>query len=283
MQIANDDQAEFWGKSDMGSRWLTFEDQLDHLLAPVLALVLDEANLSDGMKVLDIGCGTGASSLAAANLIGPSGEVQGLDISEQFLERARSRAEQMPNVSFKVTDAQVADLSELNCDALISRFGVMFFSDPVAAFANMAQGLKPGARITFAAWGSLSENPWFKIPHVAAVKHLGQPPKVDHNAPGPLAFHDRERVANLMAQARLTDIQVRPVPLTLTGPDDLNEAAKLCTRVGPAARVIAHFEGTDDDVKIIQSSVANAFASYHSANGTRVPAVINLLQARRAE
>ncbi len=282
MQIANDDQAEFWGKSDMGSRWLIFEDQLDHLLAPVLELVLDRSGLSGGMRVLDIGCGTGASALAAAQKVGPDGDVLGLDISEQFLDRARNRAESMPNLSFQNADAQVADLSTGGRDAMISRFGVMFFEDPVAAFANMARALKPGAQMTFAAWGGLSENPWFKVPHVAAVQRLGQPPKVDRNAPGPLAFHDRDRVADLMARAGLVDIRIEAIPLLLSGPPQLSDAAELCTRVGPAARVIAHFEGTADDVRAIQDSVASAFAPYHSAGGTRVPAVINLLQACRA-
>lgn len=283
MDIANDEQAEFWGKSDMGSRWLTFEDQLDHLMTPVLDLVLDRAGLLGGMRILDIGCGTGASTLAAAQKVGPSGDVLGLDISQQFLDRAQRRAANLPNVRFQNADAQVADLTSLHRDALISRFGVMFFADPVAAFANMAQALRPGGQMTFAAWGGLSENPWFRVPHIAAVARLGQPPKVDRNAPGPLAFHDRDRVADLMAQAGLTDIRVEAVPLSLTGPADVNDAAALCTRVGPAARVIAHFDGTQDDVTAVQNRVAEAFAPFSSPDGTRIPAVINLLQARRPE
>lgn len=282
MLSINGDQEEFWGKSEMGQRWLTFEDQLDHLFTPVLDLVLDKAALTAGMRVLDIGCGTGASSLAASRLVGASGDVLGLDISEPFLKRARLRAVDVANLSFQTADAQIADLTHENRDAIISRFGVMFFEDPIAAFTNMAQALKPGGQMTFAAWGGLSENPWFKIPHVAAVQRLGQPPKVDRNAPGPLAFHDRDRVADLMAQAGLIDIRVEAVPLKLTGPADVRDAAILCTRVGPAARVIAHFDGSAEDVLAIQNGVADAFATFETTEGTHVPAVINLLQARRA-
>ncbi|SDW39436.1 Ubiquinone/menaquinone biosynthesis C-methylase UbiE [Ruegeria halocynthiae] len=282
MLSINGDQEEFWGKSEMGGRWLTFEDQLDHLFSPVLDLLLDRAALTRGMRVVDIGCGTGASALTVAQQIGPEGHVLGVDISEQFLERARRRADQanLNNVKFRYADAQVAALSTGDCDALISRFGVMFFSDPVAAFANMARALKPGGQITFAAWGALSENPWFKTPHLAAVKQLGQPPKVDRNAPGPLAFHDRDRVSDLMSRAGLADIKVKAIPLTLAAPSSAKEAATLCTRVGPAARVIAHFEGEQGDVDAIINAVADEFEAYRTPEGVRVPAVINLLQAR---
>ncbi len=282
MLTINGDQEEFWGKSEMGTRWLTFEDQLDHLFAPVLDLVLDHAALADGMRVIDIGCGTGASALQAARQVGPKGHVLGVDISEQFLERARNRADQvkLDNLEFRYADAQVAELSSGDFDAMISRFGVMFFTDPGAAFANMAHALKPGGQITFAAWGGLSENPWFKIPHISAVKRLGQPPKVDRNAPGPLAFHDRDRVAGLMAQADLNDIRIEAVPLALTAPASVEDAAHLCTRVGPAARVIAHFEGTQEDVDAIVHDVAEEFDAFQTSKGVQVPAVINLLRAR---
>lgn len=282
MLTINEDQEEFWGKSEMGTRWLTFEDQLDSLFTPVLDLVLDQAALQPGMRVLDIGCGTGASALRAARQVGPEGRVLGVDISEQFLKRARDRAarDQLEGLAFQYADAQVSDLGAGRFDALISRFGVMFFSDPVAAFANMARALKPGGQMTFAAWGGLSENPWFKTPHVMAVKRLGQPPKVDRNAPGPLAFHDRERVAGLMSAAGLSDVQVKAVPLTLTGPATVENAALLCTRVGPAARVIAHFEGTQEDVDAIVNSVAAEFKAHQTPEGVKVPAVINLIQAR---
>ncbi|RLK10662.1 class I SAM-dependent methyltransferase [Ruegeria conchae] len=282
MLTINGDQEEFWGKSEMGTRWLTFEDQLDHLFAPVLDLVFDRATLAEGMRVIDIGCGTGASALRAAQQVGPKGHVLGIDISEQFLERARMRADEakLDNLDFTYADAQIAELSSGGFDAMISRFGVMFFTDPVAAFANMARALKPGGQITFAAWGGLSENPWFKIPHVAAVKRLGQPPKVDRNAPGPLAFHDRDRVSNLMAQAGLNDIRVEAVPLALTAPASVEDAALLCTRVGPAARVIAHFKGTQEDVDAVVRDVAEEFDAFQTSKGVQVPAVINLLQAR---
>lgn len=285
MPNINADQEEFWAKSEMGARWLTFEDQLDTLFQPVLDLVLQQSGLTRGMRVLDIGSGTGASALAAAQCVGAEGAVRGIDISEQFLERARQRAGTagLDNLSFQYADAQTTELASGDIDAMISRFGVMFFADPTVAFANMARALKPGAQMSFAAWGGLSDNPWFKTPHIAATQRLGQPPKVDRNAPGPLAFHDKDRVAGLMSDAGLVDVQVTPVSLLLNGPLSVEDAALLCTRVGPAARVIAHFEGTEHDACAIIDSVAQQFAPYLTPQGTRIPAVINLLHARRSQ
>jgi len=284
MQVANEEQAEFWSNSEPGARWLTYEDQLDHLLAPVLDLVLDRADLSPGMAVLDIGCGTGESTLAAARHTGPDGRVLAADISQPFLYRAAARAKDkgLGNTVFQNADAQTFEFPPDQMDAAISRFGVMFFDDPVAAFANIARALKPKGQMTFAAWGPLDVNPWFKLPHIAAVKRLGQPPRVDRYAPGPLAFHDMDYVTGMMAQAGLTDIKAEAVDLKLPGFGGVEGSATLCTRVGPAARVIAYFEGDDQDFETIQSAVAEDFQQFLIGSEMRIPAVINLFQARRS-
>jgi ubiquinone/menaquinone biosynthesis C-methylase UbiE len=284
MMSANEEQAEYWGQSENGTKWLTYEDQLDHALAPVLDLVLSRAGLSEGMKVLDIGCGTGVSTLAAARSVGPNGQVLAADISQPFLDRAASRAAEngLKNLQFQYADVQTFAFEPSLMDVAISRFGVMFFSDSVAAFANIAKALKPGAQMTFAAWGPLDVNPWFRIPHVAAVKRLGQPPRVDRYAPGPLAFHDLDHVKGMMAQAGLSDVKAEAVSLNLQGVNGVEGTAKLCMRVGPAARVIAHFEGDEQDVQAIQKNVTDEFQLLQTDKAPHIPAVINLFQARRA-
>ncbi|WP_170424672.1 class I SAM-dependent methyltransferase [Ruegeria arenilitoris] len=285
MQIANEEQAEYWGKSASGAKWLTYEDQLDQLMSPVLELVLDRAGLQPGMRVLDVGSGTGASSIAAAQAVGKEGHVLAADVSQPFLDRASDRASEagLQNIAFQFADAQSHPFNEGDRDAMISRFGVMFFEDTVAAFANMARALKPDGQMTFAAWGPLRPNPWFKLPHVAATERLGNPPNVDRNAPGPLAFHDRDRVTGLLEQAGLQDIRAEAVALTLHFKGSLLDCAGLCTRVGPAARVINHFDGTPEDVTAIQHKVAEAFRPFATEDAVHIPAEINLFQARRAE
>lgn len=282
MQTTNQDQAEYWGNSASGQKWLTFEEHIAGVFAPVVDLILDHAELKPGQRVLDIGCGVGDTTLAAAQAVGPTGHVLGADISAPFLDRARQRTRALDNVDFTVADAQTEPFYPADRDAMISRFGMMFFSDSVAAFANIAKGLKPGGRMTFAAWGPLAVNPWFYIPHRAATDHLGQPPKVDRNAPGPLAFHDIDRVIGMMAKAGLTEIEAQAVEMKLTPPGGLTGAAALCTRLGPAARVLAHFGGTSEDETTIQGAVTTALTPYLDGDHVRLPATINLFQARRA-
>lgn len=281
----NEEQAEFWGKSEQGAKWLTFEDQLDHAFAPVLDLVLSRAALSSGMRVLDVGCGTGVSAMAAARAVGDEGHVLAADISQPFLDRAAKRAESdgLRTLTFQRADAQTYAFEPDQIDAAISRFGVMFFNDSVAAFRNIASALKPGAQMTFAAWGPLADNPWFKIPHIAAVRRMGQPPRVDRYAPGPLAFHDIDHVKSLMSQAGLFDVTGEAVPMNLKGSGGVETTAHLVTRVGPAGRVVAHFDGDEADTDAIQATVAEEFRQYQSGSDVLIPATINLYRARRPE
>jgi len=282
MTETNHDQAEYWGKSASGMKWLTFEEQIAASFAPVVDLLLERAALKPGQRVLDIGCGLGDVTLAAAQAVGPGGHVLGVHISAPFLERAGLRASGMGNVGFALADAQSEPFAPAERDAVLSRFGMMFFSDTVAAFANIARALKPGGRMTFAAWGPLAGNPWFYLPHRAATDRLGQMPKVDRNAPGPLAFHDIDRVTGLMAEAGLADIEAQAVDLNLTPPGGLEGAAALCTRLGPAARVLAHFNGSEADEAAIRDAVSAALEPYVEGGEVLMPATINLFQARRA-
>lgn len=285
MQVANEEQAEYWGNSPSGAKWLTYEEQMDELLEPVLDLVFERASLQPGMRVLDIGCGTGASTVRAAQIVGGAGHILAADFSQPFLNRAAQRAAEhgLANIDFQYADVQTHPFVAADRDAMISRFGVMFFEDPVAAFANISRALKPGGQMTFAAWGPLSGNPWFKMPHIAACARLGNPPPMDRDAPGPLAFQDKDRVLGLLADAGLTEIVVEPVPVFLHFRGTLEDCAKLCTRIGPAARLIALFEGDEEDIEAIQQAVAKAFRPFATENTVEIPALINLFQARRPE
>ncbi len=280
MSDANSAQADYWN-SESGHQWIAQETFLDAVLSAILGRLLERADIRPKESLLDVGCGTGASTIAAAIKTGPAGHVAGLDIAEQLLNRARKRSEDagLRNTSFILADAQTHPFVPESFDAIISRFGVMFFDDPVAAFANLARGLKPRGRLVFAAWAPAAENPWFLIPRDAAIARLGKPAPADPFAPGPLAFQDMERVKKLMKQAGLKnargETEVVPlIPLVTAG-----EAARVAARVGPAARIMKEFSGTEADAVAIESTVAEAFLKFETGKGISVPATIHFFSA----
>ena len=277
MSPGNADQKAFW--EEFAAVWVDKQDDLDALLAPVLAGVLERAQLQTGQRVLDIGCGTGTSTIHAAQAVGTDGHVVGADISAPMLERARTVAGDMPHVSFETADVAEYPFEPAFFDHVISRFGVMFFADPDAAFANILTSVRPRGRLTMACWSQLDKNPWFHVPMYAAKKRLGAPPPVDPDDPGPLAFRNTDRVIRILENAGYIDIKAEAVSLLLTPAGDLDHVASHATSIGPAARTIEFFEAAPEDVKAIAAEVATGFADYATPNGVHVPAEINFYTA----
>jgi SAM-dependent methyltransferase len=299
----NSDQQDYWDSAP-GRKWIKHESLLDATFSDALEVLLRRADLQPGHRVLDIGCGTGASAIAAARLTGGlaagqtetgqlrsdvGGSVDALDISPALLQRARdrARAQQIKNLTFIRTDAQTHPFAPSGYDRVISRFGVMFFDDPVAAFANIARALKPGGTMIFVAWAGLAANPWFAIPVQAATARLGAPEgtaptaPTGPTAPGPMAFQDRAQVAALLAQAGFSTVKSEAIALKLNFPDGPGQAAALTTRLGPASRIIAESNAREVDVQAIAADIAQGFAPFETRSGTDIPATINIFTASR--
>lgn len=282
MSHANSAQADYWS-SESGHQWIAQETFLDAAMAAILGRLLERADIRPKENVLDIGCGTGASTIAAALKTGPTGHVTGLDIAEQLLNRARRRSDDagLQNTSFILADAQTYPFVAESFDAIISRFGLMFFESPVAAFANMARGLKLNGRLVFAAWAPAAANPWFSIPRDAAIARLGKPAPADPFAPGPLAFQDVDRVTKLMEQAGLKGVRGETEMIQLTPLVNARKAAETATSIGPAARIMREFSGTEADAATIETVVAAAFSRFETEKGISVPATINFFSTGR--
>lgn len=278
---ANQNQAEYW-TSPAGLKWIEHEQALDTAMAGMLEMMLDEASVHAAERVIDIGCGTGASTIAAAKRV-PNGAALGLDISEPLLSRARDRveAESLQNATFLLADAQTHDLSVLGVDVLVSRIGMSFFSDTVAALRNLATALNADGRMAFVSWASVAQNPWFAIPKQAAEERLGPQPKGTPNAPGPTAFQDCDRVAELMKDAGLSDVEARPIEVMLTPPNGVAGAARAASKVGPAARIMKAFNGTEADALAIEEAVQNTFGQFQDETNARIPATVNLFTCKR--
>jgi SAM-dependent methyltransferase len=279
--MSNIDQEEFWTK-DAGEKWGTFQGQMDALLQPVLDLVLDQAAVSPGMRVLDVGCGTGESVAQAARRVGPEGHVTGVDISDTMLGFARTRLRDHPNTAVIKADAQAFAFAPDSFDAVISRFGVMFFDDTTAAFANIASSLTPGAPLICAAWGAAPQNPFFMEPAAAATATFGPMEKVDRTLPGPFAFEDSGRVVPMLAAAGLVDITCEAHRLHLLPPGDVQEVAELLCQIGPANAALRHFAASAQDHARLMEALVARLQKFDGSAGMKIPALINLYRARTA-
>lgn len=280
MASDNAEQKVFW--EQFATHWVGQQSDLDGLMQPVLDRVLMRAGLRVGQQVLDIGCGTGTSTMLAAQAVGASGHVTGVDISEAMLDQARKMALGHDNTQFVTADAAVHPFAPAQFDCAISRFGVMFFVDPVAAFANIRTGLKTGAKLSMACWSYLDSNPWFQVPMYAAKDRLGAPPPVDADAPGPLAFRDITKVCGILEAAGFIVSDAAAEDLLLTPPGDIDHVARHACTIGPTSRTIQHFEASEADVAAIADTVKARFADYVTDAGVRVPAQINFFDATAA-
>jgi SAM-dependent methyltransferase len=273
----NSDQIDFWS-SAAGHKWVARQAELDTLMQPVLDGVLTRADLRAGLRVLDIGCGAGAGCLAAAQALGDRGAVLGVDVSEPLLDLARQRAAALPQITFHHGDATALRLDP-PYDRLISRFGVMFFSDPVLSFTRMAAQLRSGARISFAAWGQIPENPFFTLPARAARATIGAMPKTDTDAPGPFAFRDPQRVDATLTQAGFADIKCEVMKLDLTPAGSVEDLAQQMCDIGPANGAITHFKASPAQVAELRQTIADALRPYAQNGPLRLPAEINFVTA----
>ncbi|MBB3658401.1 SAM-dependent methyltransferase [Rhizobium sp. BK650] len=253
-------QVEDWNDQS-GERWVAHQVRLDAMLAMFGQTAIEAAAPVTGERVLDVGCGAGASSRALATLVGPRGQVLGVDISESLIGRARALAAQDMPVVFAVADASKAELPEGAFDILFSRFGVMFFDDPAPAFSHMRGALRPGGRVAFVCWRSIAENDWVRLP-MGAMKGIIQPmtPR-DPEAPGPFSFGDRGRVARILLAAGFTDIAIEPFDTSVPfgkGPTRdaaIDDAVEMTLEVGPLSRALAD---QPDDIRARASAAVRA-------------------------
>src|SRR5262245_17051193 len=206
----------YWNGDD-SREWVAHPRRFDEMLAPIGAATLDRARLVSGERVLDVGCGNGAMTLEVAERVTP-GTAVGADLSEPMVAIARGRAQGvgMENVSFVVADAQVDDLGG-PFDAIVSRFGIMFFDDPDAAFANLAGSLTPDGRMSFACWAPAMENAWVAVPMGAVLEAVGPPPGglPQPGQAGPFRYADPGALLDSLERSGLVDATAERLDTTI--------------------------------------------------------------------
>ncbi|MDH5798071.1 MAG: class I SAM-dependent methyltransferase [Paracoccaceae bacterium] len=272
---ANKDQAKFWS-DQAGPDWVANKDMMDAVMANLTAKLVEHANPGPDEVILDIGCGTGASANIVADRL-ETGRVLATDIAETMLARARQDASS--KIDFLLADAQTHDFGKGQFDLVVSRFGTMFFSDPVAAFSNIRRALKPGGRLVMVCWSRLADNPWFGAPARAAIARLGKPAPTDPTAPGPLAFQDADRVLGILAQAGFSDAAVMTETVHLDHPDFETLVAH-AAESGPASRILLEKGCDEADKAAITEGVRAEFEPYRRGKAAAVPASLHYFTAR---
>ncbi len=216
--MSNQEQIDYWN-GEAGRKWAQRDSQMARLLAPVSEALLDHSDLAGARAALDVGCGGGSGTRLLAKRLAPEACVLGVDISEPLLDIARGGEGESPgHIAYLCADAASHDFGEAQFDLLFSRFGVMFFDDPTAAFTHMRSAMLPGATLAFCCWQALAQNAWTALPLQAALTVLPRPPAPPPRAPGPFAFAEPAYVQEVLSGAGWTDIQVTPGKSTSPGP-----------------------------------------------------------------
>jgi SAM-dependent methyltransferase len=256
-------QIDYWNGL-AGKNWARHNSETDRNLSEAADAVLKLAAARSGERVLDVGCGAGATSMMLAGAVGPSGFVRGVDVSQPLLAMARRRAN-AANVEFLEADAALCPFRP-EYDLIFSRFGVMFFVDPVAAFSNIRKSAAKGARLAFVCWRGIEENEWVALPWAAAKPVLPEQKPVPSHAPGPFAFADRARVQAILAGAGFSHITFEKFDGRMDlGRSPDNAGFQVTQLMGPTARAL---RDADDETRArVEAAVSAAMASHLAHTG----------------
>ncbi|RKH29942.1 class I SAM-dependent methyltransferase [Corallococcus sp. AB030] len=271
-----DEQTKLWNGT-AGHAWVEAQAVLDGMFKPIEDLLAEAVVTSSARQVLDVGCGTGSTTLAVARRLGTKGHCTGIDISEPMLAAARARAEQEGTPArFIRANAQLHAFEPASFDMIISRFGVMFFEDPVRAFANLRHAATNNAEFLAIAWRSPSENPFMTTAERAAAPLVSNIPARRPDAPGQFAFADSNRVHRILEESGWAGIDIQPIDVTCTLPE--KELVNYLTRFGLLSRVL---QDADDRTRThVIETVRAAFEPFVHGAEVRYTAACWKVEAR---
>jgi SAM-dependent methyltransferase len=277
-RMPNADQIEYWD-GPAGELWVAEQDRYDRVNIQFGECIVTALNAELGERVLDVGCGNGALCLDIAPIVAPGGTVHGLDISGPMLAAAARRADPagLDNVTFEKGDAQVHPLPDAAFDAVVSRFGVMFFEDPGVAFANLARTLCPGGRIVFTCWQGFARNEWLMVPVGAVLAFVPMPDLGPPGRPGPFSLSDPERIRAVLAA--FTDITVEEVIAPMRLGDTTDDVVEFMKRTDMAQTLMN--DVGDDTASAAWAAVSDALGPYASPDGVTLNGAAWLVRAWR--
>jgi SAM-dependent methyltransferase len=281
--MSNEQQIAYWN-GDAGRKWAERDSQMASMLAPIAEALMDHARVDGARAVLDVGCGGGSETLMLAQRLGPDACILGVDVSEPMLEVAKQHLESVGEigrgVGFLQADASSHDFAEQQFDLLFSRFGVMFFDQPTAAFAKLRSAMLPEGRLAFACWQALASNPWTALPLKAALTVLPPPPKPEPRAPGPFAFADPDYVTGLLSDAGWQDISITPHAVTMRwdGSAGFENTVRELVNTGPVGRLLADVDRPTRDA--VHAAAADVLKTHFKDDALALPGAVWLVTAK---
>lgn len=274
----NAPQIEYWN-GPAGDKWAKLADSQDIMLGALGSAAMDACDIRFGHIVLDVGCGSGTTTIEITRRVGAEGRVLGIDISTPMLDVGRARLEALgiDSVTFDNNDIAAYPFEEGSFDRVFSRFGVMFFIDPIAAFTNIRKGMKSGGRLAFVCWQGLNKNPWMEIPFKIALQYLPAPPTVGPEEPGPLAFADPDRVRRILSGAGFGNIDLESLKTTLPLGVDVPASVEKLVQLGPTGRLLG---SAPDDIKArVADDLGAAISEFQTDSGVMIGSATWIISA----
>ena len=237
----NQAQGKFWNAAP-GKSWVKYDAVMNQRLGNITDILFDRLKGLSASNVIDIGCGTGSTSIRLAETVAKDAFVTGIDISEPMIEKAREKSANYKNVSFVTADAQTFKFEPRQFDAAVSRFGVMFFGDSLKAFTNLRSAMEPGSVLIFVCWAPYEDNEFFSLPLETVLDFVPAEYEFLANAPGPLAFSDKQYLSGILQSSGFSNCQIEVVKTTLDTADTPEEDAALLMQIGFGARAVREAE-----------------------------------------
>jgi|TARA_B000000475_G_scaffold179862_1_gene144701 ubiquinone/menaquinone biosynthesis C-methylase UbiE len=281
MEDKNIKQKQFWSGAG-GDVWVDKQREMDIMLNPLGERVIQGLDLKEETKILDIGCGCGATTLEIAKIVN-QGEVIGVDISEPMLERATQTASDMAltNISYQVKDVQVDEMPNKYFDIAFSRFGVMFFEDPFEAFNNINHSLKDDGQLSFVCWQHASLNPWQSL-SIQVIKEFLDLPAPPPKSPGPFAFEDKSYIEEILNASGFRDIEIKDnqEDIVMFSGKSIREACEDYLTINPVVTEMLKNSPSELREEILEALIGK-FSNYHKDDGLLFPSATWIVTAKK--
>ena len=281
MEDKNIKQKQFWSGAG-GDVWVDKQREMDIMLNPLGERVIQGLDLKEETKILDIGCGCGATTLEIAKIVN-QGEIIGVDISEPMLERATQTASDMAltNISYQVKDVQVDEMPNNYFDIAFSRFGVMFFEDPFEAFNNINHSLKDDGQLSFVCWQHASLNPWQSL-SIQVIKEFLDLPAPPPKSPGPFAFEDKSYIEEILNASGFRDIEIKDnqEDIVMFSGKSIREACEDYLTINPVVTEMLKNSPSELREEILEALIGK-FSNYHKDDGLLFPSATWIVTAKK--